>query len=108
MITGFDLDGFKDILSAVDNINSAFESELPDGRFVPFEVTQCEGYECIRLANRYLSKKTHDNHNNNESLATIDPHNILKKAAGTKFTHTEENSVKYYRKRQLLNVNGEM
>ena len=110
MITGFDLQAYANILAALTNINHLFASEVPEGKFQGFDTLEVQGYTCIRLANRYLNRRSPADNSSHDSasLEIIDPHNILKKAAGNKFVHGEDNVVKYYRKRLFPDGKGGM
>ena len=109
MLTGFDLEAYQDIIKALANINQIFAEEAPDGQFQPIEVVQQEGNNCLRFANRYLTPKSQSANDKHvaDSLSVIDPYGYLKKMAGTKFVHAEENVVQYFKKRQFIERSGE-
>ena len=111
VLTGFDLPAFQNILNAIENINQAFSVEVPEGTYHALEVEEIDGRQCIRFQNRLLTPKFAAGNANNhdmKSLQIVDPYSILRKAAGKKFLHTEENVVQYFRKRQFAREDGSL
>ena len=103
MLSGLDLPAFHEDLKAIRNINAAFEAEFPPGKFQPLEVVNVHGQDCIRISNRFLTPKSDTGSSQHiaDSMKLIDPYGILQRAAGPKYVHTEDNVVKYYKKRQF-------
>ena len=61
------------------------------------EFSQQDGFTVINTSNRYFSVRTESNQDD-ECLITqeMDPKGYLRKAAGAKYIHTDENRVHYY------------
>lgn len=106
-VTGLGLDNFQDILEGIRNINDTFMAEVPPEKFQGIEPTEVDGMTCIRFANRFLTPKSmaEQTVHTHSSMLIIDPYSHLKRAAGNKYVHTDDNVVKYFKKRQF--VDGE-
>lgn len=92
------------MLEAIRNVNDTFMAEVPPEKFQGIEEYEVDGMTCIKFSNRYLTPKsmTDETEHVKHSMSTVDPHSHLKKAAGSKYVHTEDNVVKYFKKRRFL------
>lgn len=106
VLTGYDQIPFQDSLKAITNINATFEVEVPDDQFEPFETLEVDGLTCLKFTNRYLTPKDSAGGHQILSLDDVDPRGYLKRAAGPRYVHTEENVVQYFRQRMFQDDKG--
>ena len=106
-LTGLDTEGFQDIIKALSNVNHLFASEVPKGSLGSIESINTEGHMSFRFSNNYLSHKfASSTEAHHPSVQDIDPYGILRKMAGNRFVHSEENVVEYYKRRRFVGEDG--
>ncbi|KAK0491719.1 hypothetical protein EDD18DRAFT_1358492 [Armillaria luteobubalina] len=89
---------FEQIVANLKDIHARGEREFRQGQLLDWMPTQVHGSNAIELSNRYFQRKTSSSTQSNgiQIGRNVDPNGILRKLAGDKLEHTEDNEVKYY------------
>ena len=96
-ITGFGNQIFEQLTSDIARVQTIFKRAIGPQLQDESGLSQHDGFMAINASNRYFSIRT-GRHQDDECLITeeMDPRGYLKKAAGMKYVHTEENKVHYF------------
>ena len=96
-ITGYGNQTFEKLTSDIARVQAIFKRAIGPQLRDELGLSQQDGFTVIDASNRYFSIRT-GTHQDDECFITeeIDPRGYLKKAAGTKYVHTEENKVYYF------------
>ena len=82
-------------------IEDIFRRQVVDGNMEVWVSSAFQGHQSIDVGNRYFTPRRHALQDRQISFSmSIDPDNILSKAMGEEFVHTEDNEVEYYEARK--------
>ena len=96
-ITGYGNETFDKLLANMARVYAIFKRAVGPQLQDEMGVTEEEGYSAIDASNRYFSLRTETNEVDERSITDeMDPKRYLRKAAGVKYIHTEENKVLVY------------
>ena len=100
-ITGYGNETFDKLPANMARVYAIFKRAVGPQLQDEMGVTEEEGYSAIDASNWYFSLKTETNEVD-ERLITdkMDPKRYLRKAAGVKYIHTEENKVYYFEREE--------
>ena len=92
-ITGYGNESFEKLTADVARIQALFKRAIGPQSQDEAELSQHDGFTAIDASNRYFTPRTERNQNNECAITDeMDPMGYLKKAAGNKYIHTEENT----------------
>jgi hypothetical protein len=101
MLTGLSSPKFNDAIQSIRTIEDMFRRQVVDGNLEMWVPSSFQGHPSIDVNNRYFTPRQHALQDNHISFSpTIDPDNILTKAMGEDFVHTEDNEIEYYEARK--------
>ncbi|KAK0472969.1 hypothetical protein IW261DRAFT_1310507, partial [Armillaria novae-zelandiae] len=98
MLTGCGGVEFERIVANLKDVHARGEREFHQGQLLDWMPTQVHGSNAIELSNRYFQRKTSSwtQSSGMQIGCNVDPNRILRKLAGDKLEHMEDNEVKYY------------
>jgi hypothetical protein len=96
-ITGYGNESFENLTADVARIQALFKRAIGPQFQDEAGLSQHDGFTAIDASNRYFTLRTERNQNDEHAITDeMDPMGYLKKAAGNKYIHTEENKVHYF------------
>ena len=101
MLTGLSSPKFNDAIQSIRTIEDMFRRQVVDGNLEMWVPSSFQGHPSIDVNNRYFTPRQYALQDNHISFSpTVDPDNILSKAMGEDFVHTEDNEIEYYEARK--------
>ncbi|KAK0493394.1 hypothetical protein EDD18DRAFT_1356832 [Armillaria luteobubalina] len=99
MLTGCGSDRFKQVVVNLKEMWDRGEREFRQGQLMEWAPAQVQGFNVIELSNRYFQRRTSASTQGDGICISrdMDPNGILRRLAGDRLEHMEDNEVKYFR-----------
>ncbi|KAK0475004.1 hypothetical protein EDD18DRAFT_1090301 [Armillaria luteobubalina] len=94
-----DSDRFEQVVANLKEVRDRGEREFRQGQLMEWAPAQVQGLNAIELSNKYFQRRTATS-TQGEGIRLsrdVDPNGILRRLAGDRLEHTEDNEVKYFR-----------
>lgn len=92
-------DRFEQVVANLKEVRDRGEREFRQGQLMEWAPAQVQGLNAIELSNRYFQRRmaTSTQGEGIRLSRDVDPNGILRRLAGDRLEHTEDNEVKYFR-----------
>ena len=102
-LSGLGTEAFGDCVKGMKGIDYMFGMAVKENMYESWKEEKWEGDDVLTFTNRYFSPKVQAEGAEVLDLgAEVDPRGVLLKAAGNGHVHIDENVVKYFRKKKML------